>query len=116
MSRERRRCIALLWLLLSCAHTPQAARDAEKLGTEHARAFCVGKHTSAANAAADCAVKCVNENLTTYCARKKCETELASMTAWDEVADWCAKYTPPLYYPRPEWPPKGITPIVEEDT
>lgn len=111
-----RRSAAMLCLLLSCAHTPQAALDAEKESPTRAREFCAGKHASAVKAAADCAELCVEDGLTNYCARKKCATELGTIAAWDEVANWCAKYTPPIYYPRPEWPPKGLTPIVEEDT
>lgn len=108
-------CVVLATACLSgCASVPQAAKEAEKAGTEYARGFCVSRHTNAVTAAAACAELCVSKS--NYCARKKCATELASMAAWDEVADWCAKYTPPLYYQRPEWPPKGLQPIAEEDT
>ena len=115
-AKTKKAVAAMLCLLLSCAHTPQAALDAEKLGSEQARAFCISKHTGVVTAAASCAELCVEDGLTTYCARKKCALELGTIAAWDDVADFCAKYTPPLYYPRPEWPPKGLTPIVEEDT
>lgn len=105
-----------LALLLSCAHTLQEAKDAEKESPAHVKAFCVSKHTGALAAAASCAEVCVEDGLTSYCARKKCVVDLGTLAAWDEVAGFCAKYTPPLYYPRPEWPPKGLQPIVEEDT
>ena len=84
-----RRSAFVLCLLLSCAHTPQAALDAEKVSPTRARDFCISKHTGALTAAASCADLCVEDGLTNYCARKN---------------------------PRPEWPPKGLTPIVEEDT
>lgn len=101
-------------LLLSCAHTPQAALDAEKISPARARAFCSARHTGATRAAGSCAAICPDK--ADYCARKNCIIELATLQEWDEVSGWCEKYTPPVYYPRPEWPPKGLTPIVEEDT
>lgn len=111
-----RRHAFLLCLLLSCAHTPRAALESEKLSLTFAREFCSSTHARAQKAAADCADRCIDDDLSTYCARKKCATELGTIAAWDDVASFCAKYTPPVYYPRPEWPPKGLTPIIEEDT
>ena len=110
-------CAVLATACLSgCAAAPQAALDAEKLGTEHAVGFCRARHTGAMRAAASCEALCPGEERTDYCARKRCAIELGSIAEWDDVADWCAKYTPPIYYKRPEWPGKGLQPIAEEDT
>lgn len=102
--------------ILGCASVPEAAHTAERLGTPQATAFCFGKWQAAQSAAGACAETCASEDLSQYCARKKCAGELDRLKAWAEVESWCwARYTPEIYHPRPKWPNATWVPIAEED-
>lgn len=119
MDHETRNGLALvlgllLVVLLSALGTGCAVPIVDdKLEEPEALAMCTASHRRAVAAAASCAELCIDQDLSNYCARKRCATELGHLAQWDGVQAFCwGKYTPELYHQRPKWPPKGLQPIV----
>lgn len=83
--------IGTVTLMPGCATVPEVARRAELAGTPQATAMCFARWQGATSAAAACAETCASEDLSQYCARKKCALELSTMAAWAEVESWCTR-------------------------